>query len=357
VVGIRDGANATCSGTVIHPHAVLTAAHCIVGEQLEVVEGARSDDPSVEGNPVVARLAHPDFRYFPLTDDVAVLVTARPLGAAPLELGPAPRIGDAVVLAGFGRTSPDGADGVLHVGTATVNEAGTERMAFEAAPSLGCTGDSGGPVLDASRARIVGVISSGDAECSTRTSASILDAYRAFLDDVILAVDASVEVGERCLRDGSCPDASACVPLGERGGYCDGACARSSDCPPGTRCDTGRCVPKIAPGSLGQACTTSVDCADGTCLADESVCGLDCMSEGDVRCRTLGGVCVAEEGAWVCRPAPSTGGCAVHATPSGPVTSLALWTGALLVESRRRRRLGKTFEAGRPHALVSRSRP
>ncbi|HUA12581.1 MAG TPA: trypsin-like serine protease [Solirubrobacteraceae bacterium] len=200
------GETEECSGTVVAPRLVLTAAHCLArpsgsgwlaASTFRVVTRARSTrGATVQRSRLVRAFPDPRYSNARFADDAALLVLARPTAAAPVELESAAASPDLSLagghrfLAGWG----DSRAGQLlpqHVALeAEVVIQPAEVCARDAWQSLAlpfvagdeictlgpqgaargaCHGDSGGPLLARSDRRVieVGVVSHGEGDCST----------------------------------------------------------------------------------------------------------------------------------------------------------------------------------------------
>jgi hypothetical protein len=163
---------ATCTGTVVSPHVIATAAHCVHPDVLEMVVGPGAKfyvftgddahDPEqfeeefVDADSVVY---HPEFdpdfddELVAPPHDVGAVITKTPLVMPVMPIRRAPLdetwVGREARVVGFGRTdASDGeSTGAKQVGTveiAGVDE--THVWTAEATPHI-CEGDSGGPML------------------------------------------------------------------------------------------------------------------------------------------------------------------------------------------------------------------
>ncbi|MCE9575869.1 MAG: trypsin-like serine protease [Deltaproteobacteria bacterium] len=371
-----------CTGALIAPTVILTAAHCAAPAVGAAAPGTASFGPGgatgfTESIPITTVWIARDW---PRADaDVALVRLAHAAAAAPVrwQLTALPAMTGATVrVVGFGETAGGAlaTAGTKRTVALTVRTDGAMLVTGDATHNT-CQGDSGGPVFaDLGDGEIVvAVVANGDPGCAGDARFARLDRQR-LVDVALAAWDGP------CAADGACasgcatidPDCDACgfggvcasacpaidldCPLGAGPGddcaaapacesrvcvtapddatvhLCSAPCDPANagaDCPaPLGACVLGACVYAGAtPGVLGAACEAPGDCRGGLCDTRQHVCAVPCGP--DATCPD-GFACGPVENGQACTL--PEGSCQAGGATSWP---LAL---ALLALARRRRR-------------------
>jgi MYXO-CTERM domain-containing protein len=296
VAGQQGGA--ICTGEVVSPHVILTAAHCTGGEDpaeaanatWRVYLGADFGQAAARDLlPVKEAHFNSAFDVNNLTggNDIGVAILRDPIPSTitPLKINRTPltaaNLNKPVRFVGYGLSSvtvdsngqPDGTGaGVKRQTSTTLTEFNDKLLHFSDGAHETCNGDSGGPAFMniGGQDVIVGITSFGDISCSQGGFDTRIDTLTAFLDPFIQANDPGF--------------IASSVPSSPSGGTQSPPTSSATPMPPSS----------TVAGGVGASCIQDSDCQSG-------LCGLDnrgqhsCVATDSLK-GTAGGCAVANDG-------------------------------------------------------------
>ena len=253
-----------CSATLIAPHVVATASHCISRQMPGDIAFAVGDTPDDALTSVQVGLFHDhprlDTALLVLTDRLTDRVRVDPIPVFPYAIDRSFE-GMEVDGAGFGETMDRTRDGRWFAALLLARVNPTDVVVDGRGRQGMCFGDSGGPILLQDDEGLLGLLateSAGDETCLDQDHAIRLDNQQEFVEEAL-----AIEPPERPV--------DPCEGIDELG-ICEGDVA--------ARCRGGR-VERVDCAALGAPCGWASDQAGNTCLCGE---GLDYLGrcDGDV---------------------------------------------------------------------------
>ncbi|NUP06973.1 MAG: serine protease [Polyangiaceae bacterium] len=179
-----------CTGTVVAPRLVVTAAHCVYGfsaGNMKFVLGSKVSQPSAKIG-VVSIQAHPSYDEDSISNDIGIVVLASDAPVTPMKMVTSMDnswVGRQLTFVGYGVSN-----GIQQTGAGTKRVVkmpieGVYPTQFEyGLPGKNtCNGDSGGPAFAEVNGELLlaGVTSYGDANCTQYGVDTRVDAFASFI--------------------------------------------------------------------------------------------------------------------------------------------------------------------------------
>lgn len=179
-VAIAPENNTPCTGVIIAPHFILSAAHCAdyfskghiyfgliskIGKAIVYKVKNVTPHPSYCGSCFFGDTEPADFKDYAIVEFAEDL----PPGFKPVQMATLTQIkkGTTIHLAGYGLDEKYEYDGVLKATRAPVTAVGNYEFMTDETKNGSCRGDSGGPafVIEDGKIYLAGITSRGDALC------------------------------------------------------------------------------------------------------------------------------------------------------------------------------------------------
>ncbi len=198
----------SCTGTLIEPRKVLTAAHCLTGKSASYMRFVIG--PSVSSAQAVLRvkslLPHPSYNSYNTTNDIGLVILAQDAPVTPMRVLTTPMtsswVGRSLYFVGYGRTSGySGGSGAKRAVWMKISRVNSTTFRYNDAGRNTCSGDSGGPAFhkdSAGNYLVAGVTSYGDKYCTQYGVDTRVDRYLSFVKPAAPATPPTTQPSNPC---------------------------------------------------------------------------------------------------------------------------------------------------------------
>ena len=240
VGALVDNSGAFCTGTLVAPTTVVTAAHCIEGATSPAGMSffVGQDANSGSGTKVSIASLHPHPEYDGV-NDIAVLKLAEAPPVTPIPYLKSAMgndwVGKSAIFVGYGVTAADRSDaGVKRSVAIDISKIMETAFEYVSSTKNTCFGDSGGPALAkvGGQFHLLGVTSYGDENCAEYGVNNRVDTYREWIDGLIAQSGESAPPSATPGEPTEPGDEDICAAQNWYGdGVCDHGCANPDpDC-------------------------------------------------------------------------------------------------------------------------------
>jgi secreted trypsin-like serine protease len=211
VVALLSKGEVTCTGVLVGPYAIATAAHCLrptAPDQVFFGADPTGDGVSID---IVETRVHVDFSEDDLSNDIGLVGLAKKAPARPVrlydgELDDEALTNASIRIVGFGATNGtgDSSDPIKREGISKIQTVESDVFRLVAAPSQTCTGDSGGPAFITidDEDVLIGITSSGDVDCKSYGRDLRVDAYKDFIESHTTAYSRRAKTNQLAMNSG-----------------------------------------------------------------------------------------------------------------------------------------------------------